>query len=66
MYIAQTGGYVQDIRVILNDRVSNYTIFAANVLSAGDGVVIQTDDTLRQQMKLSYKTGNQTITTPIG
>ncbi len=66
MYAAQTSGYVQDIRVILSDRTSNYTVFAANVLSAGDGVVIQTSETLRQQMKLSYKTGNQTVTTPIG
>jgi len=66
MYAVQTSGYVQDIRVILNDRTSNYTIFAANVLSAGDAVMIQTNETLRQQMKLSYKTGNQTVTTPIG
>lgn len=66
MYTAQTSGYVQDIRVILNDRTSNYTVFAANVLSAGDAVMIQTNETLRQQMKLSYKTGNQTVTTPIG
>lgn len=66
MYTAQTSGYVQDVRVILNDRTSNYTVFAANVLSAGDAVMIQTDETQRQQMKLSYKTGNQTITTPIG
>ncbi len=66
MYTAQTSGYVQDIRVILNDRTSNYTVFAANVLSAGDAVVIQTNDAMRQQMKLSYKTGNQTVTTPIG
>lgn len=66
MYAAQTTGYVQDIRIILNDRTANYTVFAANVLSAGDGVVIQTDDALRQQLKLSYKSGNQTITTSIG
>ena len=66
MFTAQTSGYVQDIRVILNDRTSNYTVFAANVLSARDAVVIQANETLRKQMKLSYKSGNQTITTPIG
>ncbi len=66
MFTAQTSGYVQDIRVILNDRTSNYTVFAANVLSASDAVVIQTNETFRKQMKLSYKSGNQTITTPIG
>ena len=66
MYTAQTSGYVQDVRIILNDRTSNYTVFAANVLSVGDAVIIQTDDATRPQLKISYKTGNQTVTTPVG
>ena len=66
MYMAQTDGYVQDVRIILNDTAGNYTVFAANSLIQGNGIMVQTDDATRQKMKLTYKSGSETVTTTIG
>lgn len=66
MYMAQTDGYVQDVRILLTDKTANYTVFAAYALYAGDGIMIQTDEATRQKMKLTYKNGSQTVTTTIG
>ncbi len=66
MYMAQTDGYVQDVRIILNDTAGNYTVFAANSLIQGNGIMVQTDDTTRQKMKLTYKSGSETVNATIG
>ncbi len=66
MYMAQTDGYVQDVRILLNDNTGNYTVFAAYSLTQGDGIMVQTDDVLRQKMKITYKNGTETITAAIG
>ncbi len=61
MYMLQTDAAVQDIRIILSDKASNYTVFAAYGLSSDDGIMVQTNDELRQKMKLTYKSGNETF-----
>jgi len=66
MYIAQADGYVQDVRIILSDTAVNYTVFAAYALYHGEGIMIQSDDTTRQKMKLTYKNGTETASTAIG
>lgn len=66
MYTLQTDSAVQDVRIILSDKASNYTVFAAFGLSSGDGIIVQTNDALRQKMKLTYKSGNETVSTNIG
>ncbi len=66
MYMAQTDGYVQDIRILSNDNTSNYTIFAAYALLPGDGIMIQADDSVREKMKMTYKNATETVTTTIG
>ena len=65
MLFAQTDNYVQDIRIRISNKAAAYTIFAAYGLYKGDGIMIQADDANREKMQFSYKTGNQTITTPI-
>lgn len=66
MLIAQTDNYVQDLRIRISNEATTYTIFAAYALYQGDGITIQVDDETRGKMELTYKTANQTVTTPIG
>lgn len=66
MYMAQTDGYVQDVRIILSDTAANYTVFAAYALYPGDGIMVQADDNTRQKLKMTYKNGAETISAAIG
>lgn len=65
MYMVQSDGYLQDIRLMLTDDAANYTVFAAYHLVRGDGVMVQANDDMLERMKLSYKTGNETVTKPL-
>ena len=65
MYMAQASGTVQDIRIVQSNEASNYTIFAAYALFPGDGIMVQADDTQLQRMKLTYKSGNETVNMPL-
>ena len=65
MYMLQTDGNVQDVRIVLYDKASNCSVFAAYGLSAENGIMVQgTTETLKN-MKVSYKTNNKTVTIPI-
>lgn len=61
MYMVQAENAVQDIRITLTDKTNNYTIFAAYGLAPGNGIMIQADQTQLQRMKLSYKSGGETV-----
>lgn len=65
MYMAHTDGAVQDVRILLTDKASNYTVFAAYNLSKGDGIMIQADTALLENMRLTYKTGGESVTIPL-
>lgn len=61
MYLLHTEKSVQDIRIIVSNATSSYTIFAAYGLSPGQAVVIQADANTLPDMILSYKSGGQTL-----
>jgi len=61
MYMLHVEGSVQDVRILLTDKTGNSTVFAAYSLSEGDGVMIQADDELLENMRLTYKTGTESI-----
>ena len=65
MYMLQTDKAVQDIRIVFSDKTGNYTVFAAYNLVPGNGVMIQGNDETLKNMKISYKSGNETVTTPV-
>ena len=62
MYLVYTDKAVQDLRIIVSDAASSYTVFAAYGLTPGDGVMVQADALFLESMKISYKS-NDTITT---
>lgn len=62
MYLAYTDTAIQDVRIIISDVASSYTIFAAYGLTPGDAVMVQTSDETAKRMILSYKSSNDTIT----
>ena len=66
MHLIQTDGIIQDVKILQSDSASNYTIFAANMLSAGDGIVLQVDDSLLKNLKLTYKSNGETQVKPLG
>ena len=66
MHIIQTDGIIQDVKVLQTDSASNYTIFAANMLCADDGIMLQAADGLLKNLKLSYKSGDETQVKPLG
>ena len=66
MYMLQADTSVQDIRITLNDKASNYTVFAAYGLSAGDGIMVQADNDILPKMKLTYKSAGETVSTNLG
>lgn len=61
MYMLQADNPVQDVRITLTDKANNYTVFAAYHLAPGNGIMIQADQAILQQMKLTYKSGNETV-----
>ena len=66
MYMIQAEKSVQDIRLICSDKASNYTVFAAYGLCAGDGIMVQAEDDMLQKLKLTYKSNNETVSMNIG
>ena len=66
MYMLQADTSVQNIRIVLNDKASNYTVFAAYGLSAGDGIMVQADSEILPKLKLTYKSAGETVSTNIG
>lgn len=65
MYMLSSKEGVQDVRVIVSDNAGSYTAFAANALNPGDGIMVQVDDSLLSSMKLTYKSGKETVNTPL-
>lgn len=65
MYMIHTTGNVQDVRIVLSEGSSNYTVFAAYGLVSGNGVMIQGNDEMLKNMKLNYKSGKETVTSSI-
>lgn len=65
MYMVSTGGTVQDVRIMLTDKVGAHTVFATNILSQGCGIMVQANQDQLKNMKLSYKSDNQTHTIPL-
>ena len=65
MYMIHTDGFIQDIRILLSDAASSYTVFAAYNLTPGNGIMVQADDALLQNMKLTYKTGKEIVSVPL-
>lgn len=66
MYMLQADTSVQDIRIMLNDKASNYTVFAAYGLSAGDGIMVQANSEILPKMKLTYKSAGETVSANLG
>ena len=64
MRMAYSEGSVQDVRITMNDKISNYTIFAANYLSAGNGIGIKVKASEIAKLKLTYKSNNSTEVLP--
>lgn len=64
MRMAYSEGSVQDVRITINDKISNYTIFAANYLSAGNGIGIKVKASEIAKLKLTYKSNNSTEVLP--
>ena len=65
MYMLQTDGNVQDVRIVLYDKASNCNVFAAYSLNAGNGIMVQGTSENLKNMKISFKTGKETVTVPI-
>lgn len=65
MYMLSSDGSIQNVRIQLSDKTGNYTVFAAYSISQGDGIMIQADDSLLQNMRITYKTGTEIVTAPI-
>lgn len=65
MYMLQTDGNVQDVRIVLYDKASNCNVFAAYELSAGNGIMVQGSSETLKNMKITYKTGKETVTIPV-
>ncbi len=65
MYMLHTDAAVQDVRLLLSDNASSYTVFATYHLMPGDGIMVQGSEELLQRMKLTYKTDKETVTVPL-
>lgn len=65
MYMVQSSGHIQDVRILVTDPAASYTAFAAYNLTPGNGIMVQADDNLLNLMKLSYKSNNEAIVTPL-
>lgn len=65
MYMLQTDGNVQDVRIVLYDKASNCNVFASYGLGAGNGIMVQGSEQTLKNMKITYKTGKDTVTIPI-
>ena len=65
MYMLHTDKTLQDIRIIYEDKSVSYTIFATYNLITDHGIMVQGSDETLKNMKISYKSGSQTLTMPI-
>ena len=65
MYMLQTDGNVQDVRIVLYDKASNCNVFASYGLGGGNGIMVQGSEETLKSMKITYKTGKDTVTIPI-
>ena len=65
MYMAQTLGTVYNISISYYGDTGNYTIFTANILAEGNGIAIKATDEQLAKMKMTYKSGTETITIPL-
>ena len=65
MYMLHTDAAVQDVRLLLSDNASSYTVFATYHLMPGDGIMVQGSEELLQRIKLTYKTDKETVTVPL-
>ena len=65
MYMLHTDEAVQDVRIAFTDKTDSYTVFAAYNLIPGNGIMIQGNENTLKSMKITYKSGGQTITEPI-
>lgn len=65
MYMLHTNQAVQDIRIVSADKSGNYTVFAAYNLIPGNGIMLQGSDETLKNMKISYKSGNETVSIPV-
>ncbi len=64
MYLAYTDASVQDVRIMVSDAASSYTIFAAYGLTPGDAIMVQASENTLENMVISYKSNNETIASP--
>ena len=65
MYMVHTNANVQDVRIIVSDNAGSYTAFAAYSLVPGNGIMIQANREDLENMRLSYKSGKDTVTAQI-
>ena len=59
MILVHTEGTVQDIRITMTDSDESYTIFAANSLSDGEAIMVQSRDATN--LELSYLSNGMTV-----
>ena len=59
MFLVHTEGTVQDIRITMTDSDESYTIFAANSLSDGEAIMVQSQDA--RNLELSYLSNGKTV-----
>ncbi len=65
MHFVYSDQSVQDVRILISDASSSYTIFAAYSLTPGDAIMVQADEDVMKAMKISYKSNGETHTQPL-
>ena len=67
MYVVYTDTSVQNVRITMTDAElgNSYTVFAAQFLSTGDAVVVQTNANLFHRLDIIYQSDGQTVTMPL-
>ena len=65
MHMATPQGTVYDVSISYYGDTGNYTIFTANILAEGNGIAIKATDEQLAKMKMTYKSGTETITIPL-
>lgn len=65
MYMVQSNGLIQDVRILVSDPTASYTAFAAFNLAPGNGIMVQADNTLLNLMKISYTSNKEAVVTTL-
>lgn len=65
MYMIHTDKPVQDVRIEYTDKSNSYVVFAAYNLIPDNGIMIQGNEKTLKNMKITYKSENQIVTSPI-